>query len=129
MEVIEDILDDLRNSLSQPEADSLFHYMKRKKYHMVKKLLAECISEDKIESIIKYYKEKFHEKKSLIEVNKSEFQNIVEEDSIIVSYGGNMFKARIMIRDNVKCFLDTVSYDYVPLKNAVQIWKINNLED
>ena len=40
-----------------------------------------------------------------------------------------MFKARIMIRDNVKCFLDTVSYDYVPLKNAVQIWKINNLED
>ena len=96
---------------------------------MVKKLLAECISEDKIESIIKYYKEKFHEKKSLIEINKAEFQNIVEEDSIIVSYGGNMFKARIMIRDNVKCFLDTVSYDYVPLKNAVQIWKINNLED
>ena len=37
-------------------------YMKRKKYHMVKKLLAECISEDKIETIIKYYKEKFHEK-------------------------------------------------------------------
>lgn len=131
---IEEILDDLGSHWATPEAQHFFSLMKEKKFTPARKMLKdEGYAKEKVDFVIDHFKKKFAVKKKLVEYFPFEFENFNEDDKVLVSYGGSIVSTTISKEERYthhkgNCFFDNNSYGYVPLSEATQVWKIQDLK-
>lgn len=131
---IEEILEDLSYSWSTPEAQDFHHKVRNKKYTSAKKMLEkEGLSKEQVEVVIKYFKNQFSSKRKLIEYFPSEYENLTTKDELLVSYGGTITATVISKEERYTGFQENCFYyreeGFVPLKNAIQVWKVEKIEE
>lgn len=131
-ETVQDIITDLSYSWSTPEAQEFHHKMDEKKYTSAKTMLKkEGLNKEQVNMVIDYFKKKKTQKKKIIEYYPSEYANLEDGDSILVSYGGSIIAS--MVRENERitdikgnCFFDGRS-EYIALSDATQVWKVEKI--
>lgn len=130
---IEEILEDLGSHWATPEAQHFFQLLKEKKFTPARKMLKEeGYVKEKVDFVIDYYKKKFTAKQKLVEYYSFEYENLNDEDKILVSYGGTILVTNIRKEERFtnhkgNCFFDSSSYEYIPLSEATQVWKVEEL--
>lgn len=131
---VNQLLEDLSYSWATPEAQDFHYKVRNKNYTSAKKMLAkEGLSKAQIDVIIKYFKNQFTAKRKLIEYYPSEYENLTEKDELLVSYGGTIIatgvrKEERYTRYKGNCFYYT-GEGYVPLEKAIQVWKVEIIEE
>lgn len=126
---IEDVLEELSYSWSQPEADDFNNKFKNKDYSSAKKMLKnEGFSEEKIKMVMDYFKEKLDAKKKLVEYFSFEYEHLNEDDNLLIAYGGTIIATQINKNEKYTYRKESCFYDsrggFIPLSNATQVWKV-----
>lgn len=123
---VQEIIEELSYSWSTPEAQHYHELVRNKKYAQAQKMLAkEDLDKESVDLVMNYFKQQMHGKKKLVEYYPSEYENLTEKDNILVSYGGTMTPTQISNMNDSRgtCFYFS-GEGFVPVKKAIQIWKV-----
>lgn len=131
---VNQLLEDLSYSWSTPEAQDFHYKVRNKSYTNAKRMLEkEGLSKEQVDVIIKYFKNQFSAKRKLIEYSPFEFENFTETDNLLVSYGGTIFATGVRKEEKYTGYKGNCFYHsgegYVPLEKAIQVWKVEIIEE
>lgn len=124
------IIDKLELSFSQPESNDFIYFIKNNNISSATKMLKDILNSQDSKLIINYFKNEFN-KQFILTDTKKDYSHLNENDNILVSYGGKIFKTKVILSQKIdttfKAFVDPDSYRSLPLDKAIQIWSIDSL--
>lgn len=127
---VEQLLDDLSYSWSTPEAEDFHWKIREKKFDSAKRMLEkEDLNKEEVKAIMKYFKNKFSAKKKLTEYFSFEWNDFKEGDEVLVSYGGGLHYSKLYQNLRGEGLVFYTSRESVEIHKAIQIWKVEILEE
>lgn len=124
------IIDKLEQSFSQPESNDFIYFIKNNNISSATKMLKDILNSQDSKLIINHFKNEFN-KQFILTDTKKDYSHLNENDNILVSYGGKIFKTKVILSQKTditfKAFVEPDSYRSLPLDKASQIWSIDSL--
>lgn len=122
---IKDVLNDISNSFSTPEAQHLHQLVVEQDFEKTAKLLKKKFPKGTdAEQMIDVLYKNLTQKYKLVEVSLQEIDVKDEEQNYIFLFGGSFTRSNIMEYHSQKCFFDNC--ECVSIEKAIQIWKVVN---